>query len=87
MQVTCGAEWPTSGGGRRSYSLCLDRDDLADFMGEEVVAAMSRKEVLAQLNKRAEVMVIAYVAQEGGMSKEFAQKRIQEILGEKHVTQ
>lgn len=56
-------------------------------MGEEVVAAMSRKEVLAQLNKRAEVMVIAYVAQEGGMSKEFAQKRIQEILGEKHVTQ
>lgn len=45
---------------------------------------MTRKEMLAQLNKRAEVMVIAYVAQEGGMSQEFAQKRIKEILGEKN---
>lgn len=84
MQVTCGAEWPTSGGGRRTYSLSLDKEDLAEFMGEAVVAEMSRKEMLSQLNKRAEVMVIAYVAQEGGMSQEFAQKRIKEILGEKN---
>lgn len=82
MQVQCGAEWPTSGGGRRSYSLALDKDDLTEFMGEEAVASMSRKEVLSALNKRAEILVIAYVAQQGGMSDEFAQRRIKEIMGE-----
>jgi hypothetical protein len=81
MQVTVGSEWPTSGGGRRSYALALDREDLADFMGEETVSAMTRKEVLTHLNKRAEVLVLAYVAKEGGCSQEFAANRIHEILG------
>jgi hypothetical protein len=79
MQVTCGAEWPTSGGGRRSYALTLDRDDLKEQMGTEAVEVMNNSEVLRQLNLRAEILVVAHVAKEGGMSSEMANQRIKEL--------
>jgi hypothetical protein len=79
MQVTCGAEWPTSGGGRRSYALTLDRDDLKEQMGVDAVEVMSNSEVLRQLNVRAEILVVAHVAKEGGMSSEMANQRIKEL--------
>lgn len=79
MQVTSGAEWATSGGGRRSYALSLDLDDLREMRGEDKVAGLDRKQCLSELNKAAEILVLAYVAQEGGISKELAQSRIAEI--------
>jgi hypothetical protein len=79
MEVTCGAEWPTSGGGRRSYALTLDKDDLIEQMGQEAVGELSNQQILKQLNTRAEILVVAHVAEEGGMDKEFAQRRIKEL--------
>lgn len=79
MQVTVGSEWPTDGGGRRSYALTLDVEDLKDMRGEEAVEAMSRAEILTALNKTAEVLVVSYSAKEGAMSQERAAQRIREI--------
>lgn len=79
MQVTVGSEWPTSGGGRRSYALTLDKDDLCEQIGSERVATLSHQDILQQLNMRAEILVVSHVAKEGGMSTEMAQQRIREL--------
>lgn len=79
MQVTSGAEWVTNVGNKRSYALTLDIDDLKEIKGIEAVDAMSRKEILSELNRTVEILVVGYISSEGGMSPEFAQKRIAEI--------
>lgn len=79
MQVTVGAEWPTSGGGRRSYAVALDINDLIEMTSQEKVDSWSRTEILSQLNRRAECLVIKHVADEGGMSQELALKKIKRI--------
>ena len=79
MQVSCGAEWNTSGGNKRSYSIALDDTDLREIKGDDFVDTLSRTQKLKELNKAADLLVIAYLAQEGAITQEFAEQRIREI--------
>lgn len=79
MQVSCGSEWSTYGGNKRSYAVSLDIDDLKELKGEEEVDRLTRKEMLKELNKAADLLVIGYMLQEDAITKDFAEQRIREI--------
>lgn len=79
MQVTCGAEWQVSSGGRRNYAISLDIDDLTEIKGEEAVSHLTRKELLKELNKTADSLVVGYLVTEGAISREYAEQRLREI--------
>lgn len=79
MQVTCGAEWPTSAGGRQQYAISLDKEDLIEMIGEEKAAGLTGQRLREALTKLADSMVIQYVHKAGGMSDEMAQQRLRAI--------
>jgi hypothetical protein len=61
MQVTVGAEWPTSSAGRRSYAVTLDEDDLRTMLPEDAELPASAVARLDMMSKRAEILVLRYV--------------------------
>lgn len=79
MQVTCGADWITPTDNTRSYAITLDENDLALKLGEDKVAEMDFNTKVKALNNLADAYVVGYITKNGGMSKAYAERRLQEL--------
>lgn len=79
MQVSSGAKWYTTSDNQREYAISFDLNDLISKHGKEVVDAMSFQERIKALNILADTYVIGYITKEGGMTPEFAKKRLAEL--------
>jgi hypothetical protein len=79
MQVTVGAEWPTSSAGRRSYAVTLDEDDLRTMLPEDAELPASAVARLDMMSKRAEILVLRYVHKQGGIGDEAFRARTEAI--------
>lgn len=84
MEVTCGATWPTSSGGRREYRMTLDEDDLVEQLGGDAeagakVAAMNWQQKRKQLSIRSDMMVVVYMMEEGEYSQEHGMSRLKDL--------
>lgn len=73
MNVTVGAEWPTSGGGRRNYAVTLNEEDILNWR------QYSQSVLWDKLNTKAEVLVVTYMYNEGELPKERYDARIAEL--------
>lgn len=84
MEVSSGATFPTSSGGRREYRMSLDVQDLIEQLGGDEAAvarvkAMKPTERARQLRVRCDIYVVSFLADEGEYSKEHAMSRLQEL--------
>lgn len=81
MQVTSGAEWQVSSGNYRNYSVGFDSHD-----GENMIAnwaELSIKDQLRELQKRADIMVLQYLNEEGAISDEMYRSRVSAVRAKK----
>lgn len=77
-EVSSGSDWLVENGNRRYWSIGLNDNDGRDILGDKY-DEKSWDEKRNWLAKRADLEVIAYMYKEGAISKEYAQKRAQEI--------
>lgn len=76
MEICNGAEWTTEQGNKRLHSETLsDRDGIA-LKGKDAWEQMSWVEQRAFLDRTADLLVLTYVYQNDGMSKDAYDTRV-----------
>lgn len=79
MMVSCGAEWTTEAGNKRTHTESLDDNDGRALKTPEVWEAMSWPEKHNFLEKTADLMVLAYLYREEAISKSVFDTRVAEV--------
>jgi hypothetical protein len=80
VEVTSGATWITSPatGSRRSYSVTVDEHDLVAIGINP--AELPPSKLHAKLSARADMLVVAYMQQEGALDTERAKLRLKTLV-------
>lgn len=82
MQVTSGAEWHTDKGDKRSYSVSLNEDDVAEMTKDEDFKTKSFNDRRKIMNNACDALVVIYLCKERVVDKNYAERRMAELRSE-----
>jgi hypothetical protein len=78
VKITVGATWDAPGGGKRSYEVSFEEQDIVDLVKAR---GLTRGQAVDHLSRQGDALVVIYVHSQGGIGDETFRARIAELRG------